>query len=90
MSVDIVWKYKTVKILNTIVKYGQQYIKYCFQKNSVNVGIVSSVLWKSACEMLLASIRTPDMRRYVFVVGSDSDNGVICLFNTVQSLLYIV
>jgi hypothetical protein len=44
MPVDIVWKYQTVKILNTIVQYGQQYMKYCFQKHRVNVGIVSSML----------------------------------------------
>jgi len=87
MSVDIVWKYQTVKILNTI---GQQYIKYCFQKHRVNVGIVSSMLWKSACEMLFASIRTTIIRRCAFVVRFDGDNGIIYLFNTVQTFVYIV
>jgi hypothetical protein len=90
MPVDIVRKFQTAKILNTAVQYGQQYIKYCFQKHRVNAGIVSSMLWKSACEMLLASISTPVMRRYTFVVRFDGDNGVIYLFNTVQTLVYTV
>lgn len=88
MSVDTVWKYQTVKIFNTIVQYRQRYIKYCFQKHRVNVGIVSSVSWKSACEMLLASIRTPVTRHYVFVVRFDGDNEFIYLFNTVQTLVH--
>ena len=41
---------QTVKILNTI---GQQYIKYCFQKHRVNVGIVLSILWKVRAKFVL-------------------------------------
>jgi len=41
---------QTVKILNTI---GQQYIKYCFQKHLVNVGIVLSILWKVRAKFVL-------------------------------------
>jgi hypothetical protein len=39
--------------------------------------------------MLLASIRTPVMIRYVFLVRFDGEDGVIYLFNTVQTLVYI-